>query len=67
MPDPSVLPEPARGLLLRLATGRGEPPEAVIWSIVEYLVEAEDARAEGTMLEAVEWYLQNELLPEKVT
>lgn len=56
------LPASAREKLERLAAGRSEPPEAVVALIAEYFVEAEDERAEGTLYDAVCWYLDNELL-----
>jgi hypothetical protein len=56
------LPTNVQSSLRALATGRGEPVEAVIQAIAEFYVEAEDALAEGTLGEMLESYVTNQLL-----
>ena len=53
------LPSPLRASLLALATGRNEPVEQTVWDICQYFVEEEDARAEGTVLDVVTFYVEN--------
>ena len=53
------LPEPLHASLLALATGRAERVEDVVLQIAEFFVENEDERAEGTLLEAITFYLEN--------
>lgn len=45
--------------LVRLATGRSEPVEDVVWQIAQFFVEAEDERAEGTLADCLEFYVTN--------
>lgn len=53
------LPLNVQSSLLALATGRGEPIEAVVRQIAEWFVEAEDERAEGPLGDAVTFYVEN--------
>ena len=55
----AALPSPLRASLLALATGRNEPVEQTVWDICQFFVEEEDERAEGTVFEAVRFYLTN--------
>jgi hypothetical protein len=64
MPDLNGLPDRLQKSLRHLATGSNQSPEAVIWEIASFFVESEDERAEGTLLDAVVWYLENMLMPE---
>ena len=53
------LPNAVHESLVRLATGRSEPVEDVVWQIAQFFVEAEDERAEGTLGECLEFYVTN--------
>jgi len=60
--DLSPLTESEQAALLKLSAGTGEPVVAVIHNICRYLTEAEHPVAEGTVLDAVRWYLTHEIL-----
>ena len=45
--------------LRALAIGRSEPIEDVVLQIAEFFVEEEDERAEGTLYDAVTFYIQH--------
>ena len=55
----AALPSPLRASLSALATGRNEPIEQTVWDICQWFVEEEDERAEGTVLEAVTFWIDN--------
>lgn len=52
------LPTNVLSSLQALATGRGEPIHEVVAQIADFFVEAEDERAEGTLLDAVIFYME---------
>lgn len=56
------LPATIQRSLHALATGRGEPVEAVIKQIAEFYIEQEDERAEGPLIDALTHYVTNQLL-----
>ena len=61
-PNGSLVPGlPPRVLasLQALAIGRSEPIEAVVLQIAEFFLEAEDERAEGTLLDALTFYCKH--------
>jgi len=58
----SGLPTSTAAQLAALAEGRGEPVQAIVHEIAEFLVTAEDERAEGRLDEAVTFYVDNYLL-----
>jgi hypothetical protein len=53
------LPPKALASLQALATGNGQPEVEIVQSIAEWFVEQEDERAEGPLIDAVTWYLEN--------
>lgn len=55
----ALLPPGAHASLVLLATARSEPPEAIVTAICEFLVEAEDERAEWPLADALVFYLDN--------
>ena len=58
-PNGSLVPglsTAALASLQALATGRAEPIEEVVWQIADFFVSEEDERAEGTMLDMLEFY-----------
>lgn len=62
--DLSPLNVEEQSKLTALSFGRGEPVAATIHQICEHFVDNEHPLAgEGTVLEAVRWYLENETIP----
>lgn len=53
------LPDRVLASLHTLATGRSEAVEDVVYQIAEFFVEEEDERAEGTLRDAVIFYMEN--------
>jgi len=51
------LPPSLRAFLVKLATGNGEPLEAMIGTICEFLVDSEDEHAEGRLDDALAFYV----------
>jgi len=61
-PNGSLLPglsPKALASLQALATGNGAPEHEIVHQIAEFFAEEEDPRAEGPLIEAIEWYLEN--------
>ena len=56
--SPGLSPN-AQSSLHKLAMGNGQPEVEIVQSIAEWFVEQEDERAEGPLVEAIEWYLAN--------
>jgi hypothetical protein len=53
------LPTHVLASLQALATGRSEPIESIVRQIAEFFVEQEDERAEGPLIEALDFYVVN--------
>lgn len=60
--DLAVLPPSLLQRLEALASGRSEPVWAVVQQIAEFFVEVEDERCEGPLIDAVQFYVDNELI-----
>jgi hypothetical protein len=58
-----MLPPALHASLVRLATARSEPVDSIVHQICEWLVEAEDERAEWPIALAVEFYIINYIGP----
>jgi hypothetical protein len=53
------LPSAVRASLEALAIGRSEPIEEVIYQIAMFFVDAEDERAEGSLVDCLSFYVAN--------
>lgn len=56
------LPDSIRHRLVVLADSQGQTPEDLIYAIVEYYVGEDAELVQGTVQEALEFYLENEIL-----
>lgn len=56
------LPEAVQSSLRSMATGSGQSEADIVMQIALFFVENEDERSEGTLLDAVVFYTENELL-----
>lgn len=61
--DLSGLPPGVQRALGALSVGRSEPVGAIVHQIAAFFVDAEDARAEIPLAEALDWYVTNMLPP----
>ena len=60
--DLKSLPERVLQKLSRISEGTGDPISSIIQQISEFFMEEEDERSEGTLEDALEFYVKNMLL-----